>query len=97
MGQVSFCSQPSSVECEKRIKERKYLTRPSADIVKALALGAKMVLIGRPYIYGLALAGEGGVSHVIRALLGELDLTLHLAGIPSVSRSDLNRDVLVRE
>ncbi|MCJ1226906.1 hypothetical protein MMC12_003561 [Toensbergia leucococca] len=71
--------------------------RCGADIVKALALGAKMVLIGRPYIYGLALAGEGGVSHVIRALLGELDLTLHLAGIPSVSRSDLNRDVLVRE
>ena len=70
--------------------------RCGADIVKALALGAKMVLIGRPYVYGLAIDGEKGVKHVIRSLLGELDLTLHLAGIPSVSKELLNRDVLVR-
>lgn len=41
--------------------------RCGADIVKALALGAKMVLVGRPYVYGLALGGEGGVSHVLEA------------------------------
>jgi lactate 2-monooxygenase len=55
--------------------------RTGADIFKALALGAKAVLIGRPYIYGLALAGEAGVRAVLRALLAELDLTMALAGI----------------
>jgi lactate 2-monooxygenase len=71
--------------------------RSGADITKALALGAKAVLIGRPYVYGLTLGGEEGVKHVLRALCGELDLTLHLAGIRSVAKEDLNRSVLVRE
>jgi lactate 2-monooxygenase len=71
--------------------------RCGADIAKALALGARMVLIGRPYVYGLALGGENGVSHVLRALLGELDLTLHLSGIPSVSKDILNRACLVHD
>ncbi|KAJ5392381.1 Aldolase-type TIM barrel [Penicillium cosmopolitanum] len=70
--------------------------RCGADVVKALALGAKMVLIGRPYIYGLALGGEEGVSHVLRSILAELQLTLHLSGIPSVSPVHLNRSVLRR-
>ncbi|KAI4156153.1 MAG: hypothetical protein LQ340_000490 [Diploschistes diacapsis] len=71
--------------------------RCGADIAKALALGADCVLIGRPYVYGLALGGEEGVQHVLKALVGELDLTLHLAGIPSVDKKHLNRSVLVRE
>ena len=71
--------------------------RCGADIAKALALGADCVLIGRPYVYGLALGGESGVSHVLKSLIGDLELTLHLAGIPSVSKKDLNRDVLVLE
>lgn len=71
--------------------------RSGADIAKALALGAKMVLIGRPYVYGLALEGSSGVSHVIRCLLGDLELTLHLSGIVSVKPKDLNRDVLYKE
>jgi isopentenyl diphosphate isomerase/L-lactate dehydrogenase-like FMN-dependent dehydrogenase len=54
--------------------------RCGADMVKALALGAKAVLIGRPYVYGLALGGEDGVRHVLRCLLDELDLTLALSG-----------------
>ncbi|KAJ5469209.1 Aldolase-type TIM barrel [Penicillium sp. IBT 31633x] len=70
--------------------------RCGADIAKALALGAKMVLIGRPYVYGLALQGEEGVRHVLRSLLGDLDLTLHLSGISSVSPDHLNRSVLRR-
>ncbi|KIN06929.1 hypothetical protein OIDMADRAFT_21862 [Oidiodendron maius Zn] len=70
--------------------------RSGADIAKALALGAKMVLIGRPYVYGLALGGEEGVRHVLRSLLGELQLTLHLSGIKSVSQKDLNRSVVRR-
>ncbi|KAJ9652544.1 hypothetical protein H2198_008219 [Neophaeococcomyces mojaviensis] len=68
-----------------------------ADIVKALALGADCVLIGRPYMYGLALGGEEGVVHVLNALIGEMEMTLHLAGLPSVDKSVLNRSVLVRE
>lgn len=71
--------------------------RCGADIAKALALGAKMVLIGRPYIYGLALGGEDGVTHVLRSLLGDLDLTLHLSGLTSVGKDELNRDILIRE
>src|SRR5207247_9390826 len=55
--------------------------RTGADIVKALALGAKAVLVGRPYVYGLALEGEAGVRAVLRALLAELDLTMALSGI----------------
>jgi lactate 2-monooxygenase len=56
-----------------------------ADAFKALALGAKAVGIGRPYIYGLALAGEAGVEAVLRNILAELDLTMALSG---VSRPD---------
>jgi hypothetical protein len=43
--------------------------RTGADVVKALALGAKAVLVGRPWVYGLAHAGEAGVVHVLRSLL----------------------------
>lgn len=71
--------------------------RCGADVMKALALGAKMVLVGRPYVYGLAIAGEEGVRHVLRSLLGELQLSLHLGGIRSVRKEDLNRECLVRE
>jgi lactate 2-monooxygenase len=68
-----------------------------ADVAKALALGADCVLIGRPYVYGLALGGEIGVEHVLKSLIGELELTLHLSGIPSVDKRHLNRSILVQE
>jgi lactate 2-monooxygenase len=71
--------------------------RSGTDIAKALALGADCVLIGRPYVYGLALGGEKGVEHVLKSLIGELELTLHLSGIPSVDKKHLNRGVLVKE
>lgn len=71
--------------------------RCGADIAKAMALGAKMVLVGRPYIYGLSLGGREGVTHVFKSLLGDLELTLHLAGIASTSSEHLNRGVLVKE
>ncbi|MDX6702703.1 MAG: lactate 2-monooxygenase [Baekduia sp.] len=54
--------------------------RSGADIMKALALGADAALLGRPYLWGLALGGEAGVRAVLRAMLGELDLTLALSG-----------------
>ncbi|WP_328382298.1 lactate 2-monooxygenase [Streptomyces sp. NBC_00400] len=69
--------------------------RTGDDIFKALALGAKSVLVGRPYAYGLGLDGQAGVEHVIRCLLAELDLTLALSGH---SRPDtLTADDLIKE
>ncbi|MEO5875982.1 MAG: lactate 2-monooxygenase [Streptosporangiaceae bacterium] len=66
--------------------------RTGADIAKALALGAEAVLVGRPYAYGLGLAGEAGVRHVLRCLLAELELTLALSGL--ATPAELTRDVL---
>ena len=59
--------------------------RGGADAFKAIALGARAVLIGRPYAYGLAVAGEAGVRDVIRNLVADFDLTLGLAGCASVA------------
>src|SRR5439155_21574569 len=66
--------------------------RSGADVVKALALGADAVLLGRPYLWGLALEGQAGVETVSRMLLAELDLTMVLTGLISVA--DLDRSVL---
>ena len=68
--------------------------RGGADAFKALALGATAVMLGRPYVYGLALAGEAGVREVIQNVIGELDLTLGLAG--GSATADLDRSALVR-
>jgi lactate 2-monooxygenase len=54
--------------------------RRGADVLKALALGADAVLLGRPYAYGLAVGGQEGVETVIRNLMAETDLTLALSG-----------------
>jgi len=59
--------------------------RGGADVFKALALGARAVLIGRPYTYGLALAGEEGVRQVLRNFAADFDLTMGLAGCRSVA------------
>ena len=59
--------------------------RTGADVIKALALGARAVLVGRPYVYGMALAGADGVRHVLRCLLADLDLTCALAGLRAVA------------
>jgi len=59
--------------------------RGGADVFKALALGARAVLLGRPYIYALAIAGEDGVRQVLRDLQADFDLTMGLAGCSSVS------------
>jgi len=55
--------------------------RGGADVLKALALGADAVCLGRPYIWGLALEGEAGVEAVLRMVLAELDLTMALCGV----------------
>ncbi|WP_445116579.1 alpha-hydroxy acid oxidase [Acinetobacter sp. WZC-1] len=58
--------------------------RRGSDIFKAIALGASAVLIGRPYIYGLAVAGALGVAHVIRILKEEFEITMALMGTPTI-------------
>jgi len=68
--------------------------RSGSDVFKALALGATAVLIGRPYVYGLAIAGEAGVREVLRNLIAEFDLALGLSGYTSAS--ELSRDALAR-
>ncbi len=68
--------------------------RGGADMIKALALGARAVLIGRPYAYGLGLAGEDGVRHVLRALRADFELTMRLAGCASLD--DLSPATLTR-
>jgi lactate 2-monooxygenase len=59
--------------------------RSGADIVKALALGATAVGVGRPYAYGMALGGTDGVVHVLRSLLAEADLIMGIDGYPSLA------------
>lgn len=58
--------------------------RTGSDICKALALGAQAVLLGRPFVWGLGLAGEAGVEHVLRSILADLDLTVALLGLDSI-------------
>jgi lactate 2-monooxygenase len=57
--------------------------RGGADVIKALALGADAVCLGRPYLWGLALEGQAGVETVLKTILGEFDLTMALCGYTS--------------
>ncbi len=66
--------------------------RSGADMLKALALGAAAVLLGRTYVYGLGLAGQAGVEHVIRTLLGDFDVSAAMAGVTNLS--EVNREIL---
>jgi isopentenyl diphosphate isomerase/L-lactate dehydrogenase-like FMN-dependent dehydrogenase len=62
--------------------------RRGADAFKALALGARAVLLGRPYVFGLGLGGEQGVRDVLQNFLADLDLTLALCGCASFAEVD---------
>jgi 4-hydroxymandelate oxidase len=62
--------------------------RRGTDILKALALGASAVLVGRPYLYGLAAAGAPGVAHVINILRTELEFAMVLTGRATVAEID---------
>jgi isopentenyl diphosphate isomerase/L-lactate dehydrogenase-like FMN-dependent dehydrogenase len=68
--------------------------RRGADVVRALALGARAVMVGRPYLYGLASGGSAGVRRVLEILHGEVDHALALTGVPRVG--DLDRTVVRR-
>jgi 4-hydroxymandelate oxidase len=62
--------------------------RTGADVFKALALGARAVLIGRPYLWGLVVRGDQGVSEILQILRDDLKLTMTLAGFSSISTID---------
>jgi lactate 2-monooxygenase len=68
--------------------------RSGADVIKALALGATAVGVGRPYAYGLALGGVDGVVHALRMMLAEADLIMAVDGYPALK--DLTPDTLRR-
>ena len=68
--------------------------RRGTDVLKALALGAAAVLIGRPYLWGLAAAGEAGVRRVLDLLRDELELAMALCGCPRIA--DVNASLVVR-
>lgn len=66
--------------------------RRGTDVLKALALGASAVLIGRPVVHGLAAAGAPGVAHVARLLRAELEIAMTLTGRPTVA--DIDRSAI---
>jgi len=66
--------------------------RRGTDILKALALGARAVLVGRPVVWGLAAAGEAGATLALRLLRNELDLAMALAGAPTIA--EITRDLV---
>lgn len=67
--------------------------RGGADVFKALALGATAVCIGRPYVYGLAVAGQEGVSEVLRNFMADFELTMGLAGCKNIG--EITREMVV--
>ncbi|KAJ4365110.1 hypothetical protein N0V83_008728 [Neocucurbitaria cava] len=66
--------------------------RSASDVVKALALGAKFVFVGRLWIWGLSIMGEAGVRHVITSLLADLDILMNVAGFKKIG--DFTRECL---
>ena len=62
--------------------------RRGTDILKALAFGDKAVLIGRPVLWGLAVAGQTGVSHIISLLQNELNVAMALSGCATLADID---------
>ena len=66
--------------------------RRGTDAIKALALGARAVLVGRPVVWGLAAAGETGARRVLDLLRAEIDLAMALCGCPTIA--DISRDLV---
>jgi isopentenyl diphosphate isomerase/L-lactate dehydrogenase-like FMN-dependent dehydrogenase len=62
--------------------------RHGADVLKARALGAAAVLLGRPYAYALAAHGEAGVTHLLKTFMADIDLQLGLSGHTSATALD---------
>ena len=77
---------------EELLARVRVLVRRGSDVVKALALGAAAVLLGRPWVYGLAAAGPLGVAHTLKLLREELEVTMAMAGCATLA--DINADLL---
>jgi lactate 2-monooxygenase len=58
--------------------------RSGSDVIKALAMGARAVGVGRPFVYGLALDGAEGAAHVLKCILAEADLMMAVNGMPTL-------------
>ncbi|BGP21056.1 hypothetical protein JCM10213_007574 [Rhodosporidiobolus nylandii] len=69
--------------------------RSGADVFKALALGAKLVFVGRPYVYGMSINGEAGVRHVMKSLLADFDILLNVGGFQNLEQ--ITRDALIHK
>jgi len=68
--------------------------RSGQDVIKALALGAKGVFIGRAYVYGLGAMGEAGVAKSLEIIRKELDITMALCGLRDIKQ--VSADILVK-
>lgn len=68
--------------------------RRGSDVIKALALGARFVFVGRPFLYAAAIGGEAAIAHAIEILRGEIDRNIALLGLTSVR--DIPQDIVVR-
>ena len=97
-GAIASLDALAEIAADERVKQSNLTLlfdsgiRTGSDVLKALALGAKAVLIGRPYMYGLALRGQDGVAHVLRCLLADTDNMLGNMGktdVKALSREDL--------
>jgi lactate 2-monooxygenase len=97
-GAISSLDALAEIGADERIKSSNLTLlfdsgiRTGSDVLKALALGAKAVLVGRPYVYGLAMGGEEGVKHVLNCMLADTDSSLANLGkksIAEISRDDL--------
>ncbi|RBQ72321.1 hypothetical protein FVER14953_13676 [Fusarium verticillioides] len=97
-GAIASLDALADIAADKKVKDSNLTimfdsgVRTGSDVLKALALGAKAVCIGRPYAYGLAAGGQEGVEHVLKCLLADMDNMLANAGKKSVR--DLSRDDL---
>ncbi|MDI2587274.1 alpha-hydroxy-acid oxidizing protein [Psychrobacillus sp. NEAU-3TGS] len=69
--------------------------RRGSDVIKARALGASAVLLGRPFVYGLAVSGEQGVRHVLKNLINDIDTSLALTGCTSMTQ--VNESIIRRK
>jgi len=94
-GAISSLDALSEIGGDKKVKDSGLTVlfdsgiRTGSDVLKAIALGAKAVLIGRPYMYGLAMGGEAGVKHVLNCLLADTDNSL--ANLGKKSLADIGR------
>ncbi|MCY7362608.1 MAG: alpha-hydroxy-acid oxidizing protein, partial [Ignavibacteria bacterium] len=68
--------------------------RRGSDVLKAIALGAKAVLVGRPVLWGLAVDGENGVRSVLEIIRNELDTSMALCGCDSVKK--ISKDLIIQ-